>query len=454
VSATPSPVEPGAEAGVEGGLQVGLWMLAWPSILANLSGSIAGVVDLKIVGLLGPSAVAATGAGMRIYFASQAAMIAITAGTTALVARAIGARNPAEAERVTRASLAIALAFSLVLTMLCVALAGPLARSFDLDPDTVQQAERFIRVLSLFNAGFAAFGVLGASLRAAGDARTPLWVGVGANVVNAVLDYALVLGHLGAPALGVVGAAYATGTAFALSGIALVVLWRRSARRLRPDPERALTRSRVAELLRIGFPAALEQMLWQGGLLAFAYVMIAYGSNAYAAYNIGAQILSFSFLVGFGFSVAASTLVGQHLGARDPAGARAAGWRAMRWSISAMVLLGALILATGDLLARAMIDDAEVVHLTRVFLFMLGVAQPLMAIEYSLSGALRGAGDTRFPLLTTLVGLVCVRLGLACLGAWLGLDIAWIYSALILDYAAKALLLTLRFRGEAWLRAI
>jgi Na+-driven multidrug efflux pump len=182
--------------------------------------------------------------------------------------------------------------------------------------------------------------------------------------------------------------------------------------------------------------------------------MIAYGSNAYAAYNIGAQILSFSFLVGFGFSVAASTLVGQHLGARDPAGARAAGWRAMRWSISAMVLLGALILATGDLLARAMIDDAEVVHLTRVFLFMLGVAQPLMAIEYSLSGALRGAGDTRFPLLTTLVGLVCVRLGLACLGAWLGLDIAWIYSALILDYAAKALLLTLRFRGEAWLRAI
>jgi putative MATE family efflux protein len=452
MSATPS-LEPDARV-VESGVKVGLWMLAWPSILANLSGSIAGLVDLKIVGLLGPSAIAATGAGMRFYFASQAAMIAITAGTTALVARAVGAGNLAEAERVTRASLAIALGFSLVLTALGVALAGPLARSLSLDADTVRQAAHFIAVLSFFNAGFAAFGVLGAALRAAGDARTPLWVGVGANLVNALLDYALVLGHLGAPALGVVGAAFATGTSFALSGIALALLWRRNGRRLHGDPERALTRTRVGELLRIGFPAALEQVFWQGGLLAFVYVVMDYGRNAYAAYNIGVQILSFSFVVGFGFSVAASTLVGQHLGAGDPAGARASGWRAMRWSVCAMVLLGALILATGDLLARALIDDADVVRLTRIFLFMLGAAQPLMAIEYALAGALRGAGDTRFPLLTTLVGLVGVRLGLASLGASLGLDIAWVYSALILDYAVKAALLTLRFRSGAWLRAL
>jgi putative MATE family efflux protein len=429
-------------------------MLAWPSILSNLAGSVAGLVDVKIVAELGPSAVAAVGGGMRLYFASQAAMIAITAGTTALVARAIGGRNPGEAERVTRASLAVALLFSLAITLLGFALAEPLARSFDLDAETARQSARFIRVISLFNVGFAAFGVLGASLRAAGDVRTPLWVGAGANVVNALLDYALVLGHFGAPQLGVVGAAVATGTSFALAGLALAVLWRRSARRLRPDPEPALTRARVGSVLRIGVPAAVEQVFWQGGLIGFLYVVAHYGRDAFAAYNIGVQILSFSFVVGFGFSIAASTLVGQHLGAGDPAAARAGGWRAMRWSVCAMVALGAVILASGELIARALIDDPEVVRLTRIFLFMLGAAQPLMAIEYALGGALRGAGDTRFPLLTTLVGLVGVRLGLASAGAALGLDIAWVYGALILDYAVKAVLLTLRFRSGAWLRAL
>ena len=453
MSATPS-VEPGPEPSLEGGPQVGLWMLAWPSILSNLAASTAGLVDVKIVGLLGPSAVAAVGAGMRIYFASQVAMIAITAGTTALVARAIGARDQAEAERVTRASLAIALGFSLVLSALGMALAEPLARSFDLDLETARQSARFIGVLSLFNVGFATFGVLGAALRAAGDARTPLWVGAGANVVNALLDYALVLGHFGAPQLGVVGAAFATGTSFALAGVVLAVLWRRRTGARGRDPEPAFTRPRVRALLRIGVPAAVEQLFWQGGLVAFLYVVARYGRDPFAAYNIGVQILSFSFVVGFGFSVAASTLVGQHLGAGDPEGARASGWRAMRWSLCAMVLLGAGILATGDTIARALIDDPEVVRLTRVFLFMLGAAQPLMAIEYALAGALRGAGDTRFPLLTTLIGLIVVRLGLATTGAALGLDIAWVYGALILDYAVKAALLTLRFRSGAWLRAL
>lgn len=453
MSATPS-LEPGAEASAPARPQVGLWMLAWPSILTNLAASVAGIVDVKIVGELGPSAVAAVGGGLRLYFASQAAMIAITAGTTALVARAIGAGKPAEAERVTRASLAVSLAFSLALTSFGFLLAEPLAHSFDLDAETARQSAGFIRALSLFNVGFAVFGVLSASLRASGDTRTPLWVGAGANVVNAVLDYALVLGRLGAPQLGVLGAAIATGTSFTLAGITLGWLHRTSGRRLPPDPERALTRERVGALLRIGIPAAIEQIFWQGGLIGFLYVVARYGRDPFAAYNIGVQILSFSFVVGFGFSIAASTLVGQHLGAGDPAGARAGGWRAMRWSICAMVLLGALILAFGEALARLLIDDPEVVRLTRIFLFMLGAAQPLMAIEYALAGALRGAGDTRFPLITTLVGLIGVRFSLASLGAALGLDIAWVYAALILDYAVKAVLLTLRFRGDKWLRAV
>src|SRR5690606_19530147 len=141
-----------------------------------------------------------------------------------------------------------------------------------------------------------------------------------------------------------------------------------------------------------------------------------------------------SFVIGFGFSVAAATLVGQHLGAGDAAGATRGGWRAMAFAMAAMVGFGLAIVSAAEPLARFMIDDAEVVRLTVVFLYVLGSVQPLMAIEFTLGGALRGDGDTRFPLLAIFVGLVGARLGLASLFAVLGWSVEWIYAALVGDY--------------------
>ena len=162
------------------------------------------------------------------------------------------------------------------------------------------------------------------------------------------------------------------------------------------------------------------------------------------------QILSFSFVVGFGFSIAASTHVGQLLGASDPDGATRSGWRALKLSVTSMVLLGALIIGFAEPIARFMIDDEEVVRLTVVFIYILGAMQPLMAIEFTLGGALRGAGDTRFPLLTTIVGLVIVRGSVAALFLWQGYRVEWVFAALIVDYVVKATLLVGRFRRGRW----
>ena len=155
-------------------------------------------------------------------------------------------------------------------------------------------------------------------------------------------------------------------------------------------------------------------------------------------------------MVGFGFSIAASTHVGQRLGANDPAGAMHSGWRAMSFSIGIMVVLGGLIIFFAEAIARFMIDDDEVVRLIVVFIYILGAMQPLMAIEFTLGGALRGAGDTRFPLLTTITGLLVVRGTTAAFFAWLGLAVEWIFAALIIDYVVKSVMLVTRFRGGRW----
>jgi putative MATE family efflux protein len=430
--------------------RVSVWHLAWPAVVTSLLQSMVGVADAKAVGSLGASAMAAATAGHRLQFVLQALLLATSVGTTALVARAWGGGDHDEASRVLSASLVLATAIAAVMAVLGFAFAEPFARGFGLTGETQAFAATYVRWISGFNLVFAFTFVLGAGLRGAGDTRTPMWLGVINNIVNFTLLYLFVYGGLGAPKLGIAGAALAGGAAFAAGTAVAVSLWLRGKLLVKPVWHGALERSRVRTLVRVAFPAALEQLVFQGGFILFTYLVVGYGTHALAAYGVGVQILSLCFVVGFGFSIAASTLVGQHLGAGDPAQAAASGWRAMRYAVLSMSVLSVLIIAFARPIAQLMIKDPEVVRLTVVFIYLLGAVQPLMAIDFALSGALRGAGDTRFPLLTTCTSLVGGRLLLAFVFSRMGLRVEWIYGALIADYIIKVVLLVGRFRSGRW----
>ena len=445
-----------AEPTIPGHERMGIFQLAWPSITTNILQSIVGIVDMAIVGRVSVDAQAAVGSGHRIFFIGQAVLMAITAGTTALVARSWGARDRAEAERITYASLVLCCALSLAFCVVGVVFAEPLAASFGLPPDTTARTAEFILWISAFHIGFAIQFVIGVALRATGDVITPLVVGALTNVVNVVLVYALVFGELpGMPLpfepMGVKGAAIATGLAFSAGSVVMLVLYLTGRLRLQPRSLGALTRDRIRRLWRIGYPSGLEQAVFQGGFYVFIVIVSQYGTAPNAAYNIGVQLLSLSFVVGFGYSIAASTLVGQHIGAGEPEQATQAGWRCMRLSIYAMIVLGIVIVISAPWVAPFFNTDPEVVRLTIVFINVLGLVQPLMAIEFSLSGALRGAGDTRWPLISVLSGFIGVRLTLATLFWWLGLPVEWVYGALIGDYIVKSIVLTTRFARGRWL---
>ena len=181
--------------------------LAWPTILSNLLYSVIGIVSIKLIGSLGASAVASVTTGHRIFFALQAILMAVSAGTTAMVARSWGASDYEEAARVTSVSLWIGNVVAVLLTIPCFFFAVEIAGVFGLDEETTRQAGEFIRYLSVFNIAFAINMILSAALRAAGDTRTPLWIGVFTNIINVALLYILVFGHFGLPAFGVAGAA-------------------------------------------------------------------------------------------------------------------------------------------------------------------------------------------------------------------------------------------------------
>ena len=430
--------------------QLNIWQLAWPAIVSNLLFSVIGLVSIKIVGSLGASAVASATTGNRIFFALQAIMMAISAGTTAMVARSVGAKNYTEAAKVTSVSLWVGNVVAVLLMVPCIIFASEMAGIFGLDEATTADAARFIQWISVFNVAFAINMILSASLRAAGDTRTPLWIGVLTNFVNVALVYWLVFGGYGVPAMGVAGAAIANGLSFALAAMVYLGLWYGGRLKVGVGGRGSMTEKRIRQLIDIGYPAGVEQLVFQLGFLAFLWLVGYYGTAAFAAYGIGVQILSLSFVVGFGFSIAGATLVGQHMGAKDPQGAMRHGWRATGMAIASMVGLSGFIVAFSEDIARFLIDDDEVVRLTVIFIYILGIAQPLMAIEFTLSGCLRGAGDTRFPLKATMAGLIGARVGLAALFTFMGLTVVWIYAALIGDYIVKALMLVSRFKSGKW----
>jgi putative MATE family efflux protein len=433
---------------------MGVWTLAWPSIITNLFYATSSIVAIKIVGNLGPDAIAAAVTGQRVTFILQAVLTGVLAGSTALIARNWGADDKLEAGIFITRTVQLVLLLSLISSALIWQFAEPLVKFFGLKGQALILSELYLKAISPFYVAFGCGLALITALRAVGDVKTPLIIGFIMNLFAIFFMLVFVNGWLGFPNYGVVGAAYGNGVSFIIGASLLIVCWLSNQLPVKYFSIFNLDIERVKQIFNVGLPAALEQIIFQIGITAFLILVAYYGTEAYAAYGIGVQILSFSFVIGFGFSIAGATLVGQHLGAKNKDQARRAGWGAMRLSIISMTFFGIIIILLAEPLARFMIDNDEVVRLTVIFIWLLGSMQPLMAIEFSLGGALRGAGDTKTPLVITLTCLLFIRVFLAVIFFLLDARIEIIFSTLVADYVVKGVLYVARFKSDKWMNVL
>lgn len=432
----------------------GVWTLAWPSIITNIFYATSSIVAIKVVGGLGPDAIAAAVTGQRVTFILQAVLTGVLAGSTALIARNWGAKNKEEAGIFFTRTVQLVVFIAFITSALIWQFAEPLVTFFGLKGDALSLSIEYLKSIAPFYIAFGCGLGLITALRAVGDVKTPMIIGVVMNLFAIFFMLVFVNGWLGFPEYGVRGAAIGNGLSFVIGAILLIVFWISNSLPVKYSSILTLDTLRVKEIFRVGLPAALEQVIFQGGITAFLILVALYGTEAYAAYGIGVQILSFSFVIGFGFSIAGATLVGQHLGAGDTDQARRAGWGAMRLSIVSMTFFGILITIFAESLARFMIDNDEVVRLSVIFIWLLGSMQPLMAIEFSLGGALRGAGDTKTPLVITLTCLLFIRVLLALIFYMLDASVEVIFSTLVADYVVKGFLYVGRFKSDKWMKVM
>ncbi len=428
------------------------WILAWPAILSFSLESIAGLCDLLMVGHIGPTAVAAVGVGMQILFAVNSTLFAFGTGALAIVARHVGGGERRAAEETLRQSIVSAAVASTLVAVPVVLLARPLVGIFRVEPAVVEETVRFLRALMVATPSAAVVFVIASSLRGAGDTRTPLLIGAVVSGLNVLAGFILIYGRLGVPPLGVVGAGSATALAFTVgAGFGLALLARGRLRLVVRWPGFRLDRGLIGRVLRVGYPAALEQLLMQLGFFVYVVFVAAYGTGPVAAYFIGARVLALSFLPGLGFATAAGALVGQGLGAGRPDQAERSGWASQGMALAMMSSAGVTLFAAARPVARLFVDDPAVVDDAVAFIRVLALCQPLMAVDFVMGGALRGAGDTRFPLFTALIAFWVCRLGSAWLVTHvLRLELEWLWRVVTLDFAARAALKYWRFNAGAW----
>lgn len=432
--------------------------LALPVVLANVLQTLVNVVDVFMAGRLGPLAVASVGMAGSIRLLILVVVMAVTAGAMALAAQAKGSRDPLALQDVTRQTLLLALLLSALVSLLGALAARPmmtfLAGGGPLE--VIDAGSAYLIILFAGTTLMVLQFALTSLMQGAGDTVTPLYLAGLTNILNVLFNWLFMFGPGPFPALGVPGAAVGTVLARAL-GLALT-LWivARGANVIRwPEGRWALNLPRMRDLLAIGVPSGLQSLAYtaSGFLVMRAITATPSGSYGAAAFAIGLQVESFAFMPGVAISVAATSLVGQAIGAWQLGEARRAGGAALVIGVALMGALGGLLILLAEPLVKLFDPSAHPVVLAdgASYLRINGAMQPILAVFMVLNGALRGAGDMRAGLTGTVVGRWAVAVPLAwALGILAGFGTTGIWWALFAGVTVQAAWVAQRWRNGAW----
>lgn len=426
--------DPPTTAGVAANqtLERELVSLAWPIAMAMLGETAMGLVDTKLVGGLGADALGGVGIAATIMYLFYSLVFGLMRGVKVRTAHAVGEGRSDDAFAYAKAGGVIGFAVGLAVAVICRDV-SPALRFVGIDPSVIPFARDFCAAVTLGAPATCALAAFIQHRQGVGDARTTMVVGIGGNVFNAALAWALIYGHAGLPALGVRGGGYATSLTELFELVVMVgLLYRCERRRKRSGGvTNALSLPRAArEVASLGVPTGIQFGAEMLAFTTFTAVLGGIGKSEIASHQIALAVIRVSFLPGVAIAEAASVMVGRALGRKALGEADVATKAALKLAVGFMALCGIAFATCGGPLARSFTSDPEVLVIVRRLLLVAALFQVLDAVNIVLRGALRGAKDVRVVAFIG-VGVVwtCVptaafvfgkHLGLGAIGGWLG----------------------------------
>jgi len=444
---------------VDGPLLPAVWRLAWPTMLQNVFAGLQGVVDHALVGhFVGYAANAAIGVSWQIILVVITFISSLFTGTAIFVARAAGAGDSDGVNRVVyQAFVAALLLAGLVMAPVGYVLAPYLLDVVNAAPEVKHEALPFLRIMFTSSVGMFVFFMLGGAFRAAGDAQTPLRLGIAVTLLNILLNVVLIRGLGPIPALGTAGAALGTVTAnLIVGGAGLAYLFSdRSVIRWSRGMSWRIDWALIRSLFAFGLPAGFQGIAMNlAGLFLLRFIgSLGQSAQAQAAYAVGyGELFSLVTWTSVGLMGAAATVVGQNMGADRPERSERGPVMASRIGLGVAVAVGLLFLTIPRMLFAVFgLTDPVVVEIGCQLLRFLSVSGLFVTVALTYTGALQGGGDTRSPFVISIVSQIVVPLGLcAVLQATGHLAPSGVWTAIVLGHITRASLSLLRFRQGKW----
>ncbi len=422
--------------------------ISLPAAFNSLLDMLQVITDLIMVGTISAVAVASVGLGLQALMFVFSVLTVLQVGTNALISRFYGAK------RMNQGSLALAtllrFAFLLSVPMTLFWYFG--SRGFygwmGVASEVQALGSAYVSILTLMIPFILLKYVFVTALNATGDTTTPMYVKIASIVLNVSLNYMLIFGNFGFPAMGVSGAAVATVIVNVLE--LGVYVWLYVKRKTPFTPRWYFSKSLLDRALKVGLPATYERTLTVTSFMLFTYIIANYSTEALAGYQIGLRIEGLAFMPGIGFTIAAMALMGQGLGAKKPEQAREDVLLVLKYAIGLMFFLSFFMIFMPEYIVSYFTNDAKTIEQASLYLQIVGLSQIPLAFNFVLSGALRGAGDSKRTLRINLSSLWLVRIIPAFVLSWIFHDIMWVYIAMISDTFVKALFLWRAFNKGAW----
>ena len=435
--------------------------IAWPSFVELLLTQLASMVDLMMVGsmggadnpTIGTQALAAVGLTTQPKFLLMAAFVAMNTGVTALVARNKGNNDKEQANLVVRQGLLFTFCATVILSILGVIFARPMVVFMGSTEEIVTRwATQYLQIQMIGFLTMALTSTITASLRAVGDSKTCMIYNLIANLVNVCFNWLLIYGNLGFPALGVAGASLATVLGQLVAFIMAVTVLLRGNGFLKLELKKGFRPDRrvLENMLGIGLPAMVEQLLMRAGMIIFAKTVATLGTTAYATHQVCMNIQALSFMTGQAFAVSATTLMGQSLGKRRTDMAQAYCSRTRTVGFTFSLVLAAVFVFFGGTIVGLYNSDPEIIRMGGRIMLIVAFLQPFQSSQFIIAGGLRGAGDTRTTAIITFITVLLVRPITAIVLVSLGMGLYGAWFAMAADQVLRSALVLARYQSGKW----
>ncbi|MFV0390151.1 MAG: MATE family efflux transporter [Pyrinomonadaceae bacterium] len=444
---------------VEGPLGKAIWKIGAPTILANIFGGIQGLVDHIIVGnVVGKYGNAAIGVSWQIFLVVVVLIASIFTGMGIMVSRFAGASEPDKVNRTVYQAFITALFFSfLIIAPTGYFLSPYLLKFVNSEPRVQIEALPYLRIMFLYNIGLMIFFMLAGALRSAGDAKTPMVLGITMTVMNLIFNIVLISGFGPIPAFGTKGAAMGTCIASGIIGVYSFIKlcgerWVVSFKGLKSyAPEPVVIR----KLFQFGLPAGFQGIAMNiGGVMLLSFIgSLKDSADAQAAYAVAyGQLFSFVTWISVGLMGAAAAITGQNIGAGNIERAGQAVRTAARFALAVAVALGVIyFFFAGQLLAIFGLTGSHVTELGVSLLRVLAVSGLFVSVALTYTGGLQGSGDTKSPLFISIISQVIMPLSICFITqATVGLSAIYIWFAILAGHATRCVLTVLRFNQNKW----